>query len=184
MTSVSLFTDVSLNPKSKCGVGAYLILPASFLDIPPHQIERSLVTDRLVTRTVENTTSTKFEVQTVLWALEAYRNECMFPRTAKLRVFSDSQCVAGLLKRRPVLETTGFIGRSSHRLLKNAKLYQTFYELHDELGFEVIKVAGHAPSKSHDTIHRIFSYVDKEVRKALRRVKGERELKHTDRDKM
>ena len=77
--------------------------------------------------------------------------------------------VACLLKRRPALETTNFIGRSTHRLLKNAALYRTFYEFHDELGFEVIKVAGHASSDSHDTIHRIFSYVDKEVRKALGR---------------
>ena len=183
MNSVALFTDVSLNPKSKCGVGAYLILPASFLDIPPHRIERSLVADRLVIRTFESTSSTKLEVQTVLWALEVYRNEYVFSGPVKLVVYSDSQCVAGLLKRRPVLETTGFIGRSTHRLLKNAALYRTFYEFHDELGFEVIKVAGHAPSDSHDTIHRIFSYVDKEVRKALRR-KGERELKRADREKI
>jgi ribonuclease HI len=167
MSSVALFTDVSLNPKIKRGVGAYLILPASVLDIPPHRIERSLVADRLVIRTFESTSSTKLEVQTVLWALDVYRNEYMLSPTVKLRVFSDSQCVAGLLKRRPVLESTGFISRSAQRLLRNAALYRTFYEFHDELGFEVIKVAGHAPSDSHDTIHRIFSYVDKEVRKAL-----------------
>jgi ribonuclease HI len=180
MNNVALFTDVSLNPKSKCGVGAYLILPVSVLDIPPHRIERSRIADRLVMRTFESTSSTKLEVQTVLWALEVYRNEYMLSRTVKLRVFSDSQCVAGLLKRRPLLETTGFIGRSTHRLLKNAALYRTFYEFHDELGFEVIKVAGHSPSDSHDTIHRIFSYVDKEVRKALYRLRGERALKHAD----
>jgi ribonuclease HI len=180
MNNVALFTDVSLNPKSKCGVGAYLILPVSVLDSPPHRIERSRIADRLVMRTFESTSSTKLEVQTVLWALEVYRNEYMLSRTVKLRVFSDSQCVAGLLKRRPLLETTGFIGRSTHRLLKNAALYRTFYEFHDELGFEVIKVAGHSPSDSHDTIHRIFSYVDKEVRKALYRLRGERELKHAD----
>ena len=180
MNSLVLFTDVSLNPKSKCGVGAYLILPASFLNTPPHSLERSLVADRLVIRTFENTSSTKLEVQTVLWALEVYRNEYLSSRTVKLRVFSDSQCVAGLLKRRPILETTGFIGRSKHRLLKNATLYRTFYKFQDELGFEVIKVAGHAPSESHDTIHRIFSYVDKEVRKALYRWRGNRELNHAE----
>ena len=48
-----------------------------------------------------------------------------------------------------------------------APLYRAFYAAHDRLGFQLVKVAGHARADSHDTVRRIFSYVDREVRKAL-----------------
>jgi ribonuclease HI len=86
----------------------------------------------------------------------------------QLMVYSDSQCVAGLLKRRPGLEAKGFLSKRTTRLLRNALLYRRFYELHDELGFEIIKVKGHTPFRCRDTIDGIFSFVDKETRKALR----------------
>ena len=38
----------------------------------------------------------------------------------------------------------------------------------DMLGFEIIRVEGYSCSCSHDSIHRIFSFVDKEARKALK----------------
>ncbi len=80
----------------------------------------------------------------------------------------DSKCVTDLLKRRPGLEAKGFLSGSANRLLKNAPLYRKFYKFQDELAFEVIKVKGHSPSSSRDTIERIFSFVDKETRKELR----------------
>ena len=74
MDSIALFTDVSLNPKRKLGVGAYLIVPASFLEVSPRSIEISELAERLVVRRFEGTSSTTLEVQTVLWALDDYRN--------------------------------------------------------------------------------------------------------------
>jgi ribonuclease HI len=85
----------------------------------------------------------------------------------KLRLYTDSQCVAGLLKRRAGLEANRFLSRKKHSPLKNAELYQRYYALHDELGFDIIKIAGHSLSRTQDTAHRIFSFVDKEVRRAL-----------------
>jgi predicted GIY-YIG superfamily endonuclease/ribonuclease HI len=163
----ALFTDVSLNPQRKCGVGAYCAVPVSFLAVPPDSIDRTAIAERLVVRRVEDTSSTKLEVQTVVWALEAYTNELHRPGTGKLRVYSDSQCVAGLPGRRAGLEGRGFLSKSTHRPLLHADLYRRFYELADELGCEVVKVAGHARSRSHDTVHRVFSWVDKEARKEL-----------------
>ncbi|HNW30771.1 MAG TPA: hypothetical protein PKN50_20005, partial [Spirochaetota bacterium] len=52
--------------------------------------------------------------------------------------------------------------------IKNATLYRKLYSLYDELNMNVVKVAGHSRVASHDTVHRIFSIVDREVRKALR----------------
>ncbi len=177
MNRVALFTDVSLKPKLKLGVGAYLVVPTSFLEVSPHSIERSEVAGRLVVRRFVDTSPTRLEVQTVLWALGVYRNEFKVSGPGKLQVYTDSQCVAGLLGRRPGLEVNGFLCKRTNRLLKNASLYRTFYEFHDELGVEVIKVAGHSRSCSHDAAHRIFSFIDREVRKALTLWMGELEIK-------
>jgi len=175
MDSVALFTDVSLNPKLKLGVGAYLVVPASFLEVSPHSIEISELAERLVVRRFEGTSSTTLEVQTVLWALEDYRNALKASGLRKLHVYSDSQCVAGLLRRRPQLEVNGFHCKKTNRLLKNASLYRKYYEFYDELWFEVIKVAGHTRSCCRDTVHRIFSLIDKQARKALNLWMGESE---------
>jgi predicted GIY-YIG superfamily endonuclease/ribonuclease HI len=162
MNDIALFTDVSLNPGLKLGVGAYIAIPASFL------IERSEVAARLKVQRFEDTSSTKLEIQTVLWALEEYRTGPKIPGHGKLYLYSDSQCISGLLKRRPGLLAGSFLSQKTNRPLRNAPLYRAFYEFHDELGFEVIKVAGHSRPLPRDRAHRIFSFVDKEVRKTLR----------------
>jgi len=164
----ALFTDVSLNPKLKIGFGAYLVIPSSFLEIPPERIIRPELVGQIRVRRFEVTSSTKLEVQTLLWALEDFQKESSGSRSGTLDVYSDSQCVTGLLRRRSKLEMNGFCSKGTKRILTNGCLYRKFYEFHDTLGFEVIKVVGHSRSCSHDSIHRIFSFVDKEARKALK----------------
>jgi len=103
-----------------------------------------------------------------LWALEDFQKELSGSRFGTLDVYSDSQCVTGLLRRRSQLELNGFCSKGTNRILTNGCLYRKFYEFHDTLGFEIIKVVGHSRSCSHDSVHRIFSFVDKEARKALK----------------
>ena len=168
MNRYALFTDVSLNPTLKLGFGAYLAIPSSFLEIPPGRIMRSELVKQIRLRRFEVTSSTKLEVQTLLWALEDFQKESSGSMSGILDVYSDSQCVTGLLRRRSQLELNGFCSKGTSRTLNHAHLYCKFYELHDTLGFEIIKVVGHSRSCSHDSIHRIFSFVDKEARKALK----------------
>lgn len=168
MNHYALFTDVSLNPTLKLGFGAYLVIPSSLLEISPERIIRSELVEQIRLRKFEVTSSTKLEVQTLLWALEDFHKEFSGSRSGTLDVYSDSQCVTGLLRRRSQLEMNGFCSKVTNRLLTNGCLYRKFYEFHDTLGFEIIKVAGHSRSCSHDSIHRIFSFVDKEARKALK----------------
>ena len=167
MNSFALFTDVSLNPKLRLGVGTHLIVPALFLEGSLHSIEIPEVTERLVFRRFECTSSTTLEVQTVLCALEDYRDGLKNSESMKLQIYSDSQCVTSLLRRRPLLEAKGFLSKRAGHQLKNACLYRRFYEFYDELRFEIIKLAGHTCSCSHNTVNRIFSLVDKNARKAL-----------------
>ena len=160
----ALFTDVSVSPVLKLGVGAYVMLPASFLEGSSGVIGRPQITARIKVRRFEGTSSTRLELQTVLWALTENRQG---PH-GSLIIYSDSQCVSGLLKRKTRLLAGGFLSKKTKRQLGNASLYRTFFELHDELGFQVVKVDGHPGSRVHDTAQRIFSFVDKEARKALK----------------
>jgi ribonuclease HI len=164
----AIFTDVSLNPKLKFGLGAYVILPSSILELAKGSIKETDITNKLNFKEFKNTSSTKLEVDTVLWALESFIEEINEKSNIGLKLYTDSQCVAGLLGRRNRLESKNFISKSTKELLKHAELYQRFYGYHDELKFEVIKVAGHMPYGLHDTIHRIFSFIDKEVRRKFK----------------
>lgn len=168
MNRYALFTDVSLNPVLKLGFGAYLVIPSSFLEMPPERIIRPEFVEQIRLRRFDDTSSAKLEVQTLLWALEDFLKEASGSSFGTLDVYSDSQCVTGLQRRRSRLEMNGFHRGGTNSPLKNACLYRKFYEFHDALGFEVIKVVGHSRSCSHDSIHRIFSFVDKEARKALK----------------
>ena len=168
MNSFALFTDVSLNPRLKLGVGCYLLVPDSFLEVSPQNIERTEVAERLILRRFDAASSAELEVRTALWAFEDCRDKLKAFCPLKLRLYTDSQCIAGLLKRRTRLEANSFISRKTNLLLKNAFLYRTFYELHDELGFEVTKVKGHTRSCSRDAVDSIFSFIDREARKALK----------------
>ncbi len=167
MNNLALFTDVSLNPQLRLGVGGYLLVHVSYLENEPDSIEQGDVSKRLKFKSFAETSSTALEVQTVLWALENTREEIAGSVIGTLYIYTDSKCVAGLLSRRANLEKGNFIAKRSGRPLANASLYRKFYAAFDQLGFQLIKVSGHSRFRSHDTIHRIFSYVDREVRNAL-----------------
>ncbi len=64
-----IFTDGSVNPQRKCGVGGYVILPYSYLQVPPQSIEPATITERFVMRRFEETSSTKLKPDAV-WSLE------------------------------------------------------------------------------------------------------------------
>ena len=174
----ALFTDVSASPGLRLGVGAYVMIPASLLEASSGVIGRPEITGQLKVRRFEGASSTRLELETVLWALAENRQG---PR-GSLRIYSDSQCVAGLLKRKPRLLTGGFLSKRTNRELGNASLYRAFYEFHDELGFQVVKVDGHPGSRARDTAHRIFSFVDKQARKDLKIWLKEIAESRTDKD--
>ena len=143
------------------------MVPVPFLENKPHDIGQDEVSARLKIKRFAETSSTKLKLQTVLWALENSREKLTGSSHGSLQIYTDSQCVAGLLGRRAGLINGDFLSRRSGRPLTNALLYRAFYAAFDQLGFQLIKVSGHSIACSHDTVQRIFSYVDREVRKAL-----------------
>jgi ribonuclease HI len=176
MKDFALFTDVSVNPLLKLGVGACLVLPASFLDVPFPRIEISEITDRMTLRRFEDTSSTKLELETVLWALGGHRNRSK----GRLNLYTDSQCISGLLKRKLRLLSSDFLSRKTNLPLRNAALYRRLLAFHDECAFEIIKVDGHSKTHVRDTAHRIFSIVDREARKSLKLWMKELSNNHPD----
>ena len=170
MSGYALFSDVSLNTKSKTGIGAFLIQKQDELMILPEEIKKEYLQELIKQKVFYDTSSTKLEVQTLLHALDYLNNNYPEAHGQSMIIYTDSQCIAGLPERRKKLENNNFCKRGTEQLIRNAELYREFYRLQDEMKFEVIKVKGHSKSKLRDTIHRIFSIVDRKARAELRKL--------------
>jgi len=155
MQNVMLFTDGSVNARTKIGYGAYL---AVFGSTPsPEELKARVQVKRFV-----QTSSTRLELQTLLWALND------LPATGrKVMIYTDSQNITGLPARRQRLEQKDYRTAKNTRL-KNFELYREFYRLTDLLNCELVKVPGHMAAKHKEEIDRIFSLVDRACRLALR----------------
>jgi len=176
-----LFTDGSVNPQQRRGVGACLLLPASFLADTAAEIDRSEITMCCHYRRFADTSSTQLELQTLLWGLSIYREQVVPVEWGGLRLYSDSQCITGLAGRRARLEEHAFSAVHSGLTLANASLYRAFFAASDELGFEVVKLAGHCRKADRDNVQRIFAVVDQCARRELGHWLGEaRAVKTSD----
>ena len=155
MNKLFLFTDGSVNTKSKNGFGAYLAV--SDIDLP-----FDLIKSQVKLKRFEDVSSTKLELQTLLWALNIIKEDFN-----KIIVFTDSQNIVGLVGRRAKLEQNNYYSKNKKRL-NNFELYQEFYKIIDKLDCEFIKVCGHKSSNKKSEIDKIFSIVGKASRSALR----------------
>lgn len=155
MKKLLLFTDGSVHAQLKIGYGAYLLVAEEALPI-------DTLKAKVKTKRFENTSSTKLELQTLLWAL----NE-ISPTNQQLIIYTDAQNIIGLSARRKRLEQNNF-RNSKNKLLRNYELYQAFFQMFDKLNFELVKIKGHMPTKEKNRMARLFSLVDKASRRALR----------------
>ncbi|MBU0674765.1 MAG: ribonuclease H [Proteobacteria bacterium] len=169
MSDIVLFVDGSVDPLFQIGMGAYLVLPITYLETPLSCIKKTELQARVRVQRFMNTSSTHLEIQSVLWALEEIQNELSDLELSKIVLVSDSQAVTGLLARRPGLEAENFLTKKKHQPLQYAALYRNFYKLHDRLGFEVFKVKGHSNVSVKDSLQLIFSVVDREARRSLKK---------------
>ncbi|MDA0347937.1 MAG: ribonuclease H [Verrucomicrobia bacterium] len=160
MSELLLFTDGSVNVQAGVGFGAYLVVMDRGLSLDSHRRNVRM-------KQFHPTSSTKLELQTLLWALSEVRE-----LGKKILVHTDSQNILGLLRRRDRLEKNAFLS-SAGRPLNNSELYKEFYKLIDQLNCEFIKVKGHKVSKDKDEIDELFTLVDRASRDALRSHKSE-----------
>ena len=156
MDELMLFTDGSVNTQTNIGYGAYLAVSERGLSL-------DLLRSRLKVKRFEHTSSTKLEMQTLLWALNDIQGVA-----SRVIVYTDSQNIMGLQGRRAWLEQNDYRSKKNKHL-KNYELYQEFYRVTDQLEFELVKVPGHQGSNQKDDIDRLFTLVDRASRDALRR---------------
>ncbi len=155
MNELILFTDGSVSNQSKVGYGAYLLVTESGLSLP--ELKSQVKVQRF-----EQTSSSKLELQTLLWALAD-----ILPIDCSLTVYTDSQNIISLPGRRDRLEQNDYRAKNGRRL-NNYQLYREFYRLSDQLNCQLVKVRGHLPAKQKEEVDRLFSLVDKASRTALR----------------
>ena len=156
MKKIKLFTDSSVNPQEKIGFGSFFLLnndeTKAFEDL-----KKDIKLKRF-----ENTSSTKLELQTLLWALDEIEDKNII-----IEIYTDCQNIIGLENRRDKLEKNHFYSTSG-KLMNNHELYKNFYEKLDKLNLTFIKVKGHKKNSLKDEIDNIFNLVDRASRNALR----------------
>ncbi len=155
-----LLTDGSVNTQSKVGYGAYLAVSECGLSLDS-------LRERVKVKRFEHTSSTKLELQTLLWALRDIQ-----ALGDKVTVYTDSQNIMGLQERRERLEQNNYLSNKNRRF-NNYELYQEFYRMTDQLHCKFVKVRGHQVSNQKDDIDRLFTLVDRVSRNALRGEAGE-----------
>lgn len=156
MNKLLLFTDGSVNTKSKIGFGAYLAIEE--IDQPIETLK-----NKVNIKQFEDTNSTKLELQTVLWALNQIPAE-----KRKVIIYTDSQNIIGLLERRERLELSNYISKKN-KLITNHLLYKEFYKLTDKLHCEFVKISGHKATIKKNELDKIFTIVDRASRNASRK---------------
>ena len=87
-----LFTDGSVNTRTHIGFGAYLVVAEDEISIDE-------LKSRVIVKEFEHTSSTKLELQTLLWALSDIQ-----VNGRKVSVYTDSQNIISLEGRRARLE--------------------------------------------------------------------------------
>ena len=155
-SQINLFTDGSVNPQSGIGFGAYLLLEEKefFCDALEQKIK---------IKKFDNTSSTKLELETLLWALD---DESLV--NIKIVVYTDCQNIIGLNGRRERFEKNDYM-TGKGKLIKNHELYKDFFKRMDILDCELIKVKGHKKTSVKKRKDEIFTLVDRATRQALRK---------------
>jgi ribonuclease HI len=155
MKTLFLFTDGSVNTVTKTGYGASLSVTDA--EALPEEVRSQVMVKKF-----KNTSSTRLELETLLWALNEIKEQA-----DKIVVYTDSQNIIKLEERRERLEKNSFRS-AKNKPLKNADLYIEFYRLTDNLDCEFIKIEGHKASRRKNNIDMLFTLVDRESRRALR----------------
>lgn len=155
MKTIKLFTDGSVNPQTKIGFAAYLVILDDTCNLNELQ-------QKVQTQQFDNTSSTKLELEGLLWALNCIKEE-----HTTITVYTDCQNILTLENRQKRFERNNYLTKKGS-LIANHELYKAFYTLTKSLNCEFIKVKGHKKEHLKDEIDQIFTLVDKASRNALR----------------
>ena len=156
MSRIWLFSDGSVNTKTNVGYGAYI----QMLEDTP--FDASMALDVKV-KVFEQTSSTKLELQTLLWALDEVKGYA-----DEIVIYTDSQNIISLPKRRERFQQSGFLTKKNI-LIANHLLYKAFYKMIDNVSCTLVKVKGHKRTEEKNELDFFFTLVDRASREALRK---------------
>jgi ribonuclease HI len=151
---IRLFCDGSVNVHTHVGFGAYLMVPENSTQDEALHVKL---------KTFIETSSTKLELQTLLWAVEEVRG-----MSDEIVIYTDSQNIITLPSRKERFERRGY-ATNHKKIHEHAELYQAFYKVMDELKCTLVKVKGHKLECDKDAMDRYFTLVDRASREALRK---------------
>ena len=137
------------------GCGAYLV-------VNENEGFGTELKEKIKIKKFNNTTSTKLELQTLLWALSELEN--IFQ---KVVIYTDSQNIMGLARRRSSLEKNEYHSEKG-KILSNHELYREFFKRTDQMNCAFVKVDGHQTNKNKNEYDQLFTIVDRAARKAVR----------------
>jgi len=158
--ALHIFTDGSVNTQLKVGYGAYLAVTDLSTSIDS-------LKDKVRVRRFEQTSSTRLELQTLLWALSDL-SVLINNHDMVLTVYTDSQNIIDLPKRQAQLEQNNYLS-SKNRQLNHCEMYREFYQITSKPNYQFVKVKGHQPFQHKNEIDMLFSLVDKSSRRAMRK---------------
>lgn len=172
-SNLTIFIDSSYDPGRRLGVGGFLCIsncPDEAL-ANKNVLEELYSPDAVKTRIVENTTNTRLELQTLLWALESLKldnGNTSSREMGSITIYTDCRTSVDLLGRRKRLESVHYLSKRKGTILGNADIYKSIFALYDEFSPKLVWIKGHTSKKDRVGIQRIFSEVDKLVRNLLR----------------
>ena len=152
---IYLFTDGSVNTKTKIGFGASLIIEDLAISLDEAK-------ELVQLKQFEDTSSTKLELQILLHTLVKLEKSKRL-----VLVYTDSQNIVGLPGRRLRFEKNKYISKNG-QLIGNHELYKEFYRITDLLNCKIVKVKGHKSSSLKNKIELFFTLVDRAARNGLR----------------
>jgi len=150
-----LFVDGSVNPQLKIGFGAYLLTNTNCN-------YSTIKKDDIKTQKFENTSSTKLELQILLFALNNIDLE-----EYNLTIYTDCQNILTLNSRRDTFEKNNYLTKTN-KVVKNILEYKEFFKLIDLCNCNFVKLKGHKKKSTKDNVDQIFTMVDKTARLKLR----------------
>lgn len=110
----------------------------------------------------------RIEIKGIIQALENLKTQ-KHKEDEEIVLFTDCISVINLLGRRAYLEANSYFSKKNKGILANADIYREFFILFDLIKPKLIWIKGHAPKSEHNTIQKNFSYIDRLVRKELRK---------------
>jgi ribonuclease HI len=154
---VTIFSDISFDPKSRVGVAGLLLVEDSQLN----EFNEHL---NVLMAWYQSTTCTQLEINSVIAAMEIIATK----QLGSVPIYTDCKSVIDLPGRRERLERASYISKSTGKEHKHANLYREFYKIFDQARPVLIWIKGHKATGSHNVVDSYFCHVDKACRNVLR----------------